>query len=154
MSKLKEVTWYGFDHEVVARKFEGNPKFIREFEIAGRVWAVYHCPDYDESLGHKEYMMLGKFGNSGYVSGRTKEEMQALRYQGAILCKFCDTVLHSMTVHDFHGCGCPNDTHVDGGRDYLRYLSADMSLVKVLTLDLLTGTAFDPETGEIYTYDK
>jgi hypothetical protein len=153
MSKLKDCSWYGLDPAAVNKKFSGNPKFIREFEIAGHTWAVFFCDSPDLTLGHKDYLMLGKSGQQWYVSGRTKEEMQELRYQPAVLCTVCDTVLYSQNTHDYHECGCSNETHVDGGRDYIRYAGMDLSLVKLLTLDLLTGTSFDPDTGEIYTYD-
>lgn len=151
-TKLKQRTWYGFNHEEVNKKFSGNPVFISEFEIAGHTWAVYFCDASNRELGHKNYMMLGKHGDKLYASGRTKEEMEKLRYQSAILCQNCNTVLYSMNNHDYHGCGCPNNATVDGGREDLMYSSKDFSLVKILTLDLLTGTSFDPETGEIYTY--
>jgi hypothetical protein len=156
MIKHKDRTYYGFDHKVVAENFGGNPKFIREFEIADRTWAVYFCDTPDLTKGHTPYMMLGRFvtGLSGdsqiWVSGRTVEEMETLRWQQGILCQSCNTVLYSMGHHDFHVCGCENNTCVDGGRAYLRTLAADLSKTRVVTIDLLTSETFDSETGEIY----
>lgn len=36
-------------------------------------------------------------------------------------CPKCKKRMFSFHVHDYKTCGCPNDTMVDGGRDYLRY---------------------------------
>ena len=38
-----------------------------------------------------------------------------------VQCPKCDKRLFSWSVHDYKTCGCPNETMVDGGRDYLRY---------------------------------
>lgn len=150
MIKHKERTWYGFDHAAVKKKFSGNPEFIREFEIACRTWAVYFCDAPDLSKGHKPYMMLGSFLGVYHVSGRTVEEMEKLRHQQGILCTSCGTVMYSMNHHDFHRCGCKNEACVDGGRDYLRILAADLTKVRTVIIDLLTGETFDSETGELY----
>lgn len=36
-------------------------------------------------------------------------------------CPMCKKRMFSFHVHDYKTCGCPNDTMVDGGREYLRY---------------------------------
>lgn len=36
-------------------------------------------------------------------------------------CVECKKRMFSFHVHDYKTCGCPNDTMVDGGREYLRY---------------------------------
>lgn len=36
-------------------------------------------------------------------------------------CARCNKRMFSLHVHDYKTCGCPNETMVDGGRDYLRY---------------------------------
>lgn len=36
-------------------------------------------------------------------------------------CPVCKKRMFSFHVHDYKTCGCPNDTMVDGGRQYLRY---------------------------------
>ncbi len=36
-------------------------------------------------------------------------------------CPVCKKRMFSFYRHDYKTCGCPNDTMVDGGRDYLRY---------------------------------
>jgi len=38
-----------------------------------------------------------------------------------VKCGECKKRLFSFHVHDYKLCGCPNETMVDGGRDYLRY---------------------------------
>ena len=152
MLKLKASNWYGFDHEAVARQFGGHPKFLRDFSIKGNTWAVYHCPDYDAAKGHTEYMMLGRFSEKFYVSGRTKDAIQEERYQAAIACLDCGTVVYSANRNDMNSCTC-GKVAIDGGKDYTHFHTIGIDYV-LLTLDLLTGTSFDPATGEIYTYDK
>lgn len=150
MYKLKDVRWYNLDPERVAATFQGNPQYIRDFEINDRTWSVYFCDKPNRDLGHKDYMMLGKFGDRWYVSGRSKDEIQDSRFQNAVGCKVCETVIYSTHNHDFHSCSC-GATSVDGGRTYTRILGSNWI---ALTLDLLTGTSFDPHTGEIYTLGK
>jgi hypothetical protein len=36
-------------------------------------------------------------------------------------CPVCKKRMFSFHVHDYKLCGCPNNTMVDGGREYLRY---------------------------------
>jgi hypothetical protein len=38
-----------------------------------------------------------------------------------VLCPQCRKRMFSYHVHDYKTCGCPNDTMVDGGKEYLRY---------------------------------
>ncbi len=152
MFKLESRNYYGLDPVAVNKKFSGNPQYLRDFEIAGHTWAVFYCDSPDRSLGHKDYMMLGQSGSQWFVSGRDTEAMQRERYQDAIACLKCKTVIYSRHNHDMHSCEC-GAIAVDGGKSYTR-ISGSLQQALHLTLDLLTGTSFDPVTGEIYTYDK
>lgn len=138
---VKEVNYYGLDHEAVNKKFSGDLTYIRTFTIGAHYWAVYRAKSPDKSKGHKRYMMLGHRPNSDqwYVSGRTSKEIQKDRKQDAVLCMMCKTILYSIHVHHYHGCGCTNQTFVDGGREYLRCGGVDAGKVRSGTLDLLTG---------------
>ncbi len=56
------------------------------------------------------------------------------KYPNVIQCLMCNKVLVSNYRHDFNGCGCDNNTFIDGGYDYLRYSAANLKLVDVLRL--------------------
>lgn len=56
------------------------------------------------------------------------------KYPNVIQCLACKKVLVSNYRHDFNSCGCPNDTFIDGGYDYLRCGGKDLKLIKVLKL--------------------
>jgi hypothetical protein len=49
-----------------------------------------------------------------------------------IKCLECGTILESKHRHDWVTCGCPNQTFIDGGNDYLRYGGVDMNKIKVI----------------------
>ena len=38
-----------------------------------------------------------------------------------VSCVVCEKRMFSFFTHDYKTCGCPNETMIDGGRDYLRY---------------------------------
>lgn len=143
---IKEVNYYGLKHDVVAEKFGGDLTYLRSFQIRGNTWAVYHAKNPNRELGHKDYMMLGQhpLNDQWYVSGSTPEEMEKERYQDAILCTGCNTVLYSIHRHHFHKCGCKNESFVDGGKDYLRCGGADLNLIQQVKLDLVTGRISKP----------
>lgn len=63
---------------------------------------------------------------------KAEEEKEMSKYPGAIQCLVCKTVLVSFTCHDYKTCGCPNQTMIDGGHDYLKYGGKDMSKIQVL----------------------
>lgn len=139
--KIKREVWYGFDHAKVAEKFEGGLTFCAEFCVRGeyKPVAVYKAKKPNTKKGHKKYMLLQIQDGRGLVRRMSAQEMAKERYQEAIICLECNTLLYSMNRHDFHGCGCSNDTKVDGGKDYLRYLGKDLGKIKLVTLDLITG---------------
>ena len=56
------------------------------------------------------------------------------KYPGVIQCLQCKTVLVSFHRHDYKTCACPNETMIDGGRDYLRCGGKDLKQIKVLKI--------------------
>lgn len=46
-----------------------------------------------------------------------------------IKCLDCNTILESLTVHDFVKCNCENSTFIDGGFDYMRLGGLDLSKI-------------------------
>ncbi len=149
--RLKEVNYYGLNHEKINEKFSGDLTYIRTFSIRGHHWAVYRAANPNLELGHKRYMMLGctydvpvdlteDLTRKWYVSGSTEQQMNEERFQEGVLCTACDTVLYSINRHHFHKCGCKNETFVDGGKDYLRFGGANLKLIERVEIDLVDGT--------------
>lgn len=56
------------------------------------------------------------------------------KYPGAVECLECSTILVSFHRHDFKGCGCPNQTFVDGGTDYLRVGGKSLDKIQLLKI--------------------
>ena len=56
------------------------------------------------------------------------------RYPSVVKCLMCRRVLVSFDRHDYKTCGCPNQTMVDGGEDYLRCGGKSMALVEILRI--------------------
>ncbi len=143
--KIKEVNWYGFDHKVINRKIPGNVTYIRSFCVRNQYHpsSVYHVANPDRSKGHKDYIMLHSETVNGelfvYIGGMNKEEMKKERYQDGVQCLSCKLVLYSINRHHCHTCGCPNETMVDGGKDYLKCGGKDMTKVKLVRINLVTG---------------
>jgi len=52
---------------------------------------------------------------------------------GKVRCLVCNTVLESKSRHDFQMCKCANQTHVDGGNDYMKAGGVDPTKVQVVT---------------------
>lgn len=50
----------------------------------------------------------------------------------SVRCRACGMTLVSTHRHDFRQCGCPQDTFVDGGADYLRTGGRNLRMVEVL----------------------
>lgn len=72
---------------------------------------------------------------------------------GMVRCLECGKILESKSRHDFQSCGCPNNTFVDGGEDYLRCGGKDLSKVQVITTEeqLVRGGSL---SDSIATYSK
>lgn len=139
--KIKKQDWYGFDHEAINNKLSGDLIFCNYFCVKGEYnpVAVYKAANPDESKGHKKYVLIHKTPEgTGVIRGMTTQEMKKERYQDAVICPSCDTLLYSVNRHNFHKCGCPNDVFVDGGKDYLRsgYMK---NKPKTVTFDLITN---------------
>jgi hypothetical protein len=142
--KVKKVRWYGFKHEEVAKQFEGGLSFCAELCVNGEYSpvAVYKVKNPNKAKGHKRYMLLQLGFHSeveAIVRGMNPSEMKKWRYQEAVHCLNCDTVLYSINRHHYHGCGCEKEVTIDGGKDYTKIGYQEDSLYKVVTLDLLTG---------------
>lgn len=46
-----------------------------------------------------------------------------------VTCPDCKAEFYSRARHDYRVCGCPFQTMVDGGFDYLRYGGMDLSKI-------------------------
>lgn len=162
--RLKEVNYYGLMHDKINEKFTGDLTYLRTFTVRGHHWAVYLAANPRTDLGHKKYMMLGCTYDLSdmlsdpkprwFVSGSTEEQMNEERFQSAVLCTECDTVLYSINRHHFHKCGCKNETFVDGGKDYLRYGGAKLSKIKKVEIDLVEGTLTEIDGVPIMPSDR
>lgn len=147
--KIKKVNYYGFDHKKVAKEFEGDLTFVNEFCVRGEYnpVAVYRAENPNVKKGHKKFMLLQTNPNNGHngglVRGMSEKAMEKERYQHALLCEKCNTVIYSINRHHCHKCGCDNETMVDGGKDYMRAGGRDLNLIKTVTLDLLTDQVVD-----------
>ena len=49
-----------------------------------------------------------------------------------VQCLECGKRLFSFHAHDYKTCGCPNDTMIDGGREYI--ISGAMNLKKTRSI--------------------
>jgi hypothetical protein len=58
--------------------------------------------------------------------------MIEVRRFSSVRCRPCGETLISTSRHDFRQCGCPQETFVDGGSEYLRTGGADLRLIEVL----------------------
>lgn len=65
---------------------------------------------------------------------------------GKIRCLECGKILESKSVHDFQGCGCSNESFVDGGNEYTRIGGKDLHKIAVIMPD---GTE-RPALGDIH----
>lgn len=141
MPRLKRDTYYGFNHEAVNRHFEGGLTFCNEFCVQDEYLpvAVYKCAKPNKKKGHKKYVLLQKNQEKVFVRGMSSQQMAQFRYQKAVHCLNCDTILYSINRHHYHGCGCEKEVTIDGGKDYTKIGYKEDSVYKIVTLDLLTG---------------
>lgn len=135
------INWYGFDHNAVQKKFEGDLTFKNTIEMSGyNPVAVYHNANPNLEKGHKPYLTLSMVLDTLYVGGMTEEELNKYRYVTGIECLECKDQLVSRNRHDAVTCRC-GKCMVDGGRSYLRYEGP----VRFIYVDLLRGV----ETSEV-----
>ncbi len=141
---VEKVNWYGYNHETVDAIFEGELSFVNTFCVYEEYHpvSVYKAKKPNTEKGHKKYMLLQSDSSRGcgIIRGMTAIEMGKWRYQQATVCLLCNKVIFSVNRHDYRKCGCPNETVVDGGREYLRYGGKDMTKIKLVTLDFLTNS--------------
>ena len=134
------VNYYGFNHEAVQKKFEGELKFINSIETYGyEPWAVYHNTKPNREKGHKDFFLLKTYvqtdGKKGLViSGISAEEFQKFRYVDAIRCDKCGDEVFSSFRHDYHSCKC-GECFIDGGISYTKFGGPG----KLFRADLYTG---------------
>jgi hypothetical protein len=151
---VKLINWYGFDHEAVNKKYTGGLTFCNSFCI-GKDYnpaAVYKCSKPDLSKGHKKYVLL--YGPPiNMISGLTAKQMYKERFQDGIHCLLCNTVLFSVNRHHNNACSCPNEAFADGGKAYLRSGAKNLSLIKVVTIDLIKNKIVLPN-DRIVIFDE
>ena len=142
--KIAKPNWYGFKHDEVAKRFEGDLSFVNEFCVNGEYppSAVYRAANPNLEKGHKKYMLLTKDSLGFVIRGMTEEQMEKFRYQDAIHCLLCDDVIYSVNRHDFRPCTC-GKVKIDGGRDYTKVCFDADADYKHVTLDLLTDIISD-----------
>lgn len=150
--KLKRVDWFGLNHEMVAKKFEGDLEFVNYMNVGkdgDLIAAVYHAAKPNKSKGHKEFMLLWKYFDHAtekeqwMVSGMEREEIEKHAIVDGMVCNQCNTALWSLNRHHYHTCECPNSTMVDGGKDYLRFGAKDLKKASSTKINLLTNEVFD-----------
>ena len=139
MSKVLKRNYYGFNHEAVYKKFGGELSFVNDFCVHGeyKPVAVYKAKNPDRSKGHKDYMLLQTEQDKMWVRGLDKKEMQKFRYQSAIHCLECDSVVYSIMRHDMAYCTC-GKVSIDGGSNYTKIAFTSGAMYKTILLDLLT----------------
>lgn len=147
--KVLKKNWFGLNHDRVAQQFEGDLTFVNDFCVNDeyKPVAVYRAANPNTAKGHKKYMLLQVTGKDGLVRGMTEEEMEKWRFQGAIHCLNCDSVIYSIMRHDMTSCNCKNKksrVYIDGGKDYVKSSCGEESLFVDGTLDLLTDHFFLP----------
>lgn len=138
--KVKKVNWYGLNHKKVCKLFKKDLTYCNDFCVNGEYEpvSVFHDPNPDKAKGHKSYLLLKVSKPNLVVMGMDAEEIEKFRYQAALHCKECDTVIYSANRHHYNSCECPNETSIDGGKDYMRCSAKDLNKYEHVTLDLLT----------------
>lgn len=142
--KLKKVDWHGLDHDKVKTSFEGDLSFVNYMNIDNTPAAVYHAKKPNREKGHKEFMLLfSKYNpmtekSQMFVSGMEREDIEKHAMIDGIVCMECMTALVSLTGHHFHGCGCSNETFIDGGKNYIRCGGKSMAMIVNAKINLMT----------------
>ena len=80
---LKNFNWYGFDHQLVNKKFEGELTYVGTFCVLGGYYpfAWYKSKNPNKRKGHKKYMGLAKHGEEGVVTGISQIQMNKEKIQ-------------------------------------------------------------------------
>lgn len=137
----KKPNYFGFDHAKVNKNFEGELEFVNEFCVNGEYVpvAVYRSANPNTEKGHKKYMLLQSHPKP-IVRGMTEEEMEPFRFQEAIICRTCNTLVYSVNRHDMSRCHCKKEStevFIDGGREYTRILFGKKAKYDLVKYDLL-----------------
>lgn len=144
---VKECNYFGLKHDVVAKQFEGDLTYVGDMCLnEGQTVAVYRAANPNRAKGHKEFMLLQVRGKRGIVAGMDRVQIDTHCIHSAVLCTGCNTILYSVHRHHFHSCSCPNETFVDGGKDYLRSGGVSRTAIRVGTYDVLNKVWSDHTT--------
>lgn len=135
--KIKKIDWYHLGDKELGEYLELNVRFINYFCINNQnnPSAVYE--NINSNPKYKKYLAFTELGDRVVLQQLNKEEIDKYRYQSAIWCKECNTVLYSVSRRHFNVCSCDNQTSIDGGRLYLKYRAKDMNKIQIVTIDLL-----------------
>lgn len=143
---IKQVNYYGLNHEAVNKQFEGELTYCNTFCVKDEYApvAVYKAKKPNTAKGHKKYMLLQvSRGGGGVVRGMSAKEMKEWRYQAALHCLTCDMIIYSVNRHHMCCCDCNADSDtsitIDGGKDYTKVSYASKALFKHVTLDLIAN---------------
>lgn len=136
---VKNTNWYGFDHKKVNELFTGGLTYLNSFCVNGEYYpvAVYKVANPDKSKGHKKYLLLNGAPHN-CVRGMDSKEMRKWRYQDAICCLKCNTIIYSVNRHHMNSCEC-GSISIDGGRDYTKLTYKEDIIYEPIVLDLLTN---------------
>lgn len=136
--------WYGFNHNKVNEKFEGNLTYLNDFCINSEYSpvAVYKVDNPNREKNHKDYLLLQTQSDKLLIRGMNSSEIDKFRFQDAIQCLNCDDIIYSVMRHDDRSCKCTS-VSIDGGKDYTKVSFKEDSIYKTGTIDLLTNK-FEP----------
>jgi hypothetical protein len=138
--KIVKPNWYGLDHTAVQAHFDGDLRFCNDFCVKDeyKPCAVYRANKVNRSKKHRKYVLISGSTSAMIVRGMTIKEMQKYRYQAALHCLKCDSVVHSANRHHMAYCPC-GAVAIDGGKDYTKVSMLEVGArYNIVTLDLLT----------------
>lgn len=138
MIKSKE-SWLHLNTEEFHTLYPGS-SFIVEFcySKTNHPIAIFHQPNFNKDLGHKEYIGFFKNGTSLYITGFSKEDLDKEAIHSAIECQDCNDIIFSIDNHDMARCTC-GKCLIDGGKDYTRIGFSSKGGYKPCSLNLLTN---------------
>lgn len=148
--KVQDCNYYGFDHELVAKNFEGELTYVGTVSIEGRARAVYHNAKPNLEKNHKEFMLLysavavgldGAISNF-YVSGMDRERILGYLVVPLAWCTNCNEGVYSCDRHHSPSCSC-DSVFIDGGDCYTRHNQSKHLLL--VNYNVLTKEVLIPE---------
>jgi len=146
--KIKQVNWYGFDHDVVNAKLTGGLTYCNDLCVFGEYQpvAVYAVKNPDRKQNHKDFVLLQTqktpTGETQVlIRGLDKKDMRKFQFQDVIHCMKCDEVIYSVMRHHNNTCSCES-VSIDGAKDYTKIsLLVKAVPYEILRGNLITGTA-------------